>query len=206
MRAILIFVFVFPFEGIFAQFSAPPSVDTLRKVHATISLGPLNTTDEILKNKLNKSILTAFHGELLFGNLHRQSVHFFTGFNLSFTGSDVKGTTDSSILFLETDSRIAMFSTAIGCKGYLNYTNIDKNPVFLKMAWVHGVNDVKSLHYKNEYNAVDFGIGITKFMPSHALAYHIGFDYFATRQNKSSIIKHGRMDLNWWTLQFGLTF
>lgn len=206
MRAILIIAFVFPFVGIFAQTSSRPSFDTLGKINATLSLGLLRSNDQVLSQKLNKSVITALHGELMFGNIHRKSIHLYSGFNLSFAGSEVKGAPDSTLLYYEVDSRAAVFSTELGLKGYLNYSNIDKNPVFLKMAWVHGVNDIKSLKYNNEYNAIDFGIGITKFMPSSTMAYHIGLDYFATRQNKSSIIKHGRMDLNWWTLQVGLTF
>lgn len=175
------------------------------KIYFTPAAGLGVVSDTFVREQIHKNTISMVHTDFMSGNLANTPFHLVGGVNFSATGGKIKQT---NVIGAEVagKSKTIVFQTELGLRTYLNKNNLEKNPLFFKLSWVHGVNDNKYYHYSNEYNGLAVGLGITKPLLASGTALFAGFEYQVNRQEKVSIYKNGYMNLDLFQFNIGLTF
>jgi len=200
MKTIIQIFIVFNCFPLFAQVSAPQTKP--QSVYFTPSLGVASVSDTFMRGQLKRSTVKTFHADLMFGNLSKRSVHFIAGGNFSMSGGKPSKTSDFGY---ESDSYTMVFQTEAGFRAYLNKNDLNTNPFFFKLSWIHGVNDNQTSHYNNEYNGLAFGFGLTKWLDDLKSSLFFSFEYQTNRQNRPSLDKNDYMNLDLFQFNLGLT-
>ncbi len=184
----------------FSQVSIPQPKQ--RYAYFTTTLGIGAVSDTFMRNQMKRNTVKTFHADFMFGGLEKRSVHFIGGFNFSMSGGKSEKT---ATLGYVVDSRTILFQTESGFRVYLNNKNLDQNPFFFKLSWIHGSNDNKFSHYYNEYNGLAIGCGLTKYLEGLKASLFVGMEYQTNRQNRNSIDRNGFMNLDFFQFNVGLT-
>ena len=191
MKTIILSLILLNCFAVFSQDST--SLKKVRKVYFTPTLGIGSVSDTFMRNQMKRSTIKTFHADLMFGNLEKNAIHLITGINFSVAGE-----------LLGNDKTI-LFQTELGFRAHLNKNDLNKNPFFFKLSWIHGSNDSEIYHYNNEYNGLALGFGMTKPLDNLHTVLFVGMEYQANRQNILSSDKNGFMNLDLFQFNLGFT-